>query len=384
MRHRKWIFYLCFIFAISATTKTSAKELIVPIKVNDPFFQQTVRSNEIRVMSYNVLNLFDTKHDPDFFDYTFLPKSHPDKQEECDSLKDGYYKNLCHNLDWTPSRLRKKLRQLRKVILGHGSMPDILALQEVENENVIQMLANFLGYEYYIVTEYQNRRGIDVAVLFNTRHIQYVNETTIPAPGRDPLRVEFKLTATGERLFLYVNHWQAQMAPTRKRVEAAKAIRADVDLLHEKFSGTINVLSLGDFNTTFREKRKVFDEVLHDENWSNKLYDIHDLAFTKYPHFKDSMPNGSYLFSRNKWERFDRFFVNKSLLQGRVRILRGSYRVIYSEFLTGEYIYSKDDDDPNEPNILIRYPLRYNFLENPDYPLGYSDHLPISVILKVK
>ena len=164
-------------FLVILTTASAFGGIKRPFKKDDTFFMQRTGSREIRLMSLNAHNLYDTKHDDGYFDYTYLPLSHPDKLEECATIKSDYYRNLCTHLDWTPKRLNKKLKQIQKILRQHGSVPDILALQEVENENVVKMLANRMGYSHYTVTDQKSKRGQDVALLWNERKLDFIDQS---------------------------------------------------------------------------------------------------------------------------------------------------------------------------------------------------------------
>jgi len=91
----------------------------------------------ITVASLNVLNLFDDKDDP------------------------------YHGDEKTATKLRKDLELLAQSI--HQIDADVLVLQEVENRGYLELfnrafLAD-LGYKHVVLTEGNDRRGIDVAIL---------------------------------------------------------------------------------------------------------------------------------------------------------------------------------------------------------------------------
>lgn len=353
------------------------------IPVNDAFFIQTTTKSQIRIMSYNVNNLFDAEHDDGAFDYAFLPKTHPDKLAQCQTIKQEYYKKQCEETDWTNAKLAQKIKQIVKVITAHGTKPDVLALQEIENENVIKMLAKAAGYSQYVVTDYGAHRGVDVAILFNTKKLTLLEEAYVKSPGRDPLRAQFRINNTQESFYVYVNHWLAQSAPEEYRKETAEALASDIEALN-KVQPNVKLIALGDFNVTDDEEADIFNSTFLNKNWKYQLKDVHSEARSQFPVLQQNFPNGSYYFSgKNIWRRFDRFFVSSSLLKGTMaKIELSSYRVIYSEFLTGLFAFKIDFKDPNSDEILVRYPLKYNFTDNPKYPLGFSDHLPISVIVQ--
>jgi predicted extracellular nuclease len=110
---------------------------------------KTIPANEvqrtIRVMSYNVENLFDTVHDQGKNDYEFLPKNHPEKIKYCKTEPD---QKRCLSEDWTNARLAIKLSQIRNVFAAiPGGFPQIMGLVEVENENAVKQLAAALRFQ---------------------------------------------------------------------------------------------------------------------------------------------------------------------------------------------------------------------------------------------
>lgn len=373
---------MIFTLLVSAVLFFSHAGSKIAIPVQDAFFVQHTQAHQVRIVSYNVNNLFDAVHDEESFDYTFLPKEYPGKAEQCETVKQSYYKQQCLDTDWTDAKLMRKIGQIVRVLSSHGSRPDILALQEIENENVIRLLAQAAGYSKYVVTDYASHRGIDVAILFNAKKVTVVGEEFVKTPGRDPYRVQFRHLDTQETFFVYVNHWLAQSAPEKYRKTTALALAKDYEELNKKLPG-VKVIALGDFNVTEEEEQDIFEATILDKSWEHRLVDVHTLARLKHPNLKKYFPDGTYYYSwRNKWRRFDRFFVSQSFVKGlKASVDLSSYRVLYSEFLTGQYLYKVNKDDPESEEILVRYPLKYNFLDNPKYPLGFSDHLPISVIV---
>lgn len=365
------------VFILSASAESTN---IIP--ANDAFFVQQTKNNQVRIMSYNVNNLFDTEHDEDSFDWAFLPKNYPGKMEQCKTVKQDYYEKQCAEIDWTPAKLKIKINQIKKVLTSHGTVPDILALQEIENEKVIAMLAKAVGYSKYVVTDYGAHRGVDVAVLYNDKKLTLISEDYVETPGRDPYRLKFEVKSTKETFFVYVNHWLAQSAPEEYRKETAQALADDVEdlMAHDP---NVKVVALGDFNVTDGEEEEIYFETFLNPKWKNRLVDVHAEARSQFPNLEKKFPNGSYYYpGKNLWRRFDRFFVTQGFLKGKTaKIDLSSYRVIYSKFLTGIYDYKVDYKDPNSEVIPVSYPLKYNFTDDPKYPQGYSDHLPISVIM---
>lgn len=358
--------------------------VIDPIPVDDGFFVQKTKSNEIKIMTYNAYNLFDTVHDDGAFDYTFLPIDFPGKAEKCSSMEDGVYKDQCEHIDWTPDKLQKKIGQIVHVLTAHGSKPDLIALEEVENANVVGMLAKAAGYSQFLVTDYGNHRGVDVAIMYNDKKLTLLEQSYVKTPGRDPYRLKFRNKSTKDDFYVYINHWFAQSAPVKYRIETAEQLRADIDELIKK-DPKARIIAMGDFNVVDKEEDIVMGDILFDDEWSNRLFDVHQLSRQQFPKYASKFPNGSYFFggkTEKIWRRFDRFLVSKNLLLNKKPAINvESFRVVYSSFLTTPYQYKVNEDDPNSDEIIVRYPIKYNFLDKPEWKLGYSDHLPLSMIV---
>lgn len=368
-----------------ALLNTGAHAAVAPaIPANDSFFVQTAKANELKIMSYNAFNLFDAVHDEGYFDYTFLPKGYPGKATECEAVKSEYYKKECLEIDWTPAKVPVKIKQIVKVLKSHGSKPDIVTLQEVENASVTAMLAKAAGYSHHLITEYKSNRGIDVAVLYDGKKLTMEEEFHVPTPGRDPYRLRFKFKPTGAIFFVYVNHWLAQSAPKEYRLETAKALRADIDAIHAAYKDA-RIIALGDFNVKPDEEEEVLNQILLTPSWGNQLVDVHTTVRAKYPDHAKKYPNGSYFYPTKKskdWRRFDRFMVSKAFMSAKAPSVKlDTYRVVYSSFLTGTGTFNIDEENHALGQLAVRYPLEYNFHDDPEMPLGFSDHLPISIIL---
>lgn len=150
-------------------------------------------SSEVSVMTFNVANLFDTKHDLGKADWTFLPKGDKDKtvRAECAKISVFPWRMECLNLDWNETALTTKLGNISDAILSvnAGRGPDILMLQEVENLGILNRLnKDFLaraGYKTVILIEGNDDRGIDQAILSRLPIIGTPVNTWIPL-GSDP------------------------------------------------------------------------------------------------------------------------------------------------------------------------------------------------------
>ena len=127
----------------------------------------------VRIVFYNVENLFDTIDNPYKKDDEFLPTG---------------------KKKWNTSRYYEKLDNIAKVILacGEGKAPDIVGLCEVENRRVLKDLVNrpALKTAGYKIAHFDSpdMRGIDVALLYrNTDNGFSTNDNGRPIKRRFPL-----------------------------------------------------------------------------------------------------------------------------------------------------------------------------------------------------
>jgi endonuclease/exonuclease/phosphatase family metal-dependent hydrolase len=157
-------------------------------------------------------------------------------------------------------------------------------------------------------------------------------------------------------------------------------VRDDVDSLANE-NPDAHIMLMGDFNVTASEEQEVFNDILLKEEWSHRLVEVHQMSRQWFPQYEDRFPDGTYYrgLNRNQWSRFDRIFVSQNMLSGSLQAMIKSYRIIYTQFITGKGTV-KNQESGDE--IEVRYPLSYNFLEDRQRPLGYSDHLPVSIKLR--
>jgi endonuclease/exonuclease/phosphatase family metal-dependent hydrolase len=335
-------------------------------------------ANAIELMSYNVENLYDTKHDDGTNDWEFTPKGIPGKAEGCEQSSPSY-RQACLDSDWTDPRLEVKLGQITYVMTNGRPLPDVMGLTEIENEAVLKLLGEPLGYTKILATNGKDKRGIDVGLIVReSDKLKYVSHLTHDAaqladappagisadelkifkrfPTRDVLEVELLAFGT-ERLIVFVNHWPNQEVPESNRVAIARLIRALIDQrLAAAATATPpqpvpHVLVLGDFNEVPTEdgEANAFDDVLQERTYckrraedttgqppgslgcaANPLIDVDvcyrgDLSWyppcrsTRVPfELKAKMPLGSYFLpSTLSWSKIDRFFVTQNLFDTR-------------------------------------------------------------------
>lgn len=356
---------------------------------------------KIKFVSYNVENMFDSAHDADATlpdgkeDWTFLPLNHPLK-EKCLEMQQGFYRQQCEENNWTSQKATWKVKNAAKV-LKLTSSPDIISLAEIENSNVVSALATELGYAgSYIVSNSPDHRGIDVAFIFNKKKLKKLSSAEIVLQGqglvkatRNILRAEFGiLNSVGvmipnTRLFVYANHWPSQAAPAAARVVAAKALKADIELMRSSLTGTLYFAALGDFNTVPSDNPHPFSTVITDkQNWPGALVDSEEWARSKVPALSNTLLPGSYWFSKdNNWSKLDHIFVSQNLVDAQgTDFAPETFSILKNNSVMQTMV------PPNGPfqgqNIFI--PQRFNHMATSQATMGYSDHLPVSVDLVVR
>ncbi|MFK7886889.1 MAG: endonuclease/exonuclease/phosphatase family protein [Gammaproteobacteria bacterium] len=222
----------------------------------------------ITVMTFNVENLFDTTHDADKDDYTYLPlttKQSDEHRARCADIRVDGWRAQCLNLDWSEFALKRKLGAIAASILANGADgrgPDIVVLQEVENVEVLERLrTEYLaaaGYGPAVLVEGTDLRGIDVAflsrlplvgapVLHPTRFTHIDDRARNDTRGI--LEATFELP-DGELLTGFAVHFPAPFHPTTLRVQSYQFLAT----LLAAVPADRLVFAAGDFNTIAAEK----------------------------------------------------------------------------------------------------------------------------------
>ncbi len=390
---------LCTTLIISSILVQAASPDI-PVGPDNVFVQGTA-PNELKIMSYNLLNLFDADKDMFSDDWLWLPKNSTGKQHYCSQLPSVREQNYCSQFDWTYEKVDWKLNQIKKVVDFQGSLPDVMAVVEVENDNAIRLLAAKLGYQYYLITNSADKRGIDVGLMFNPRvDFTYVGWEAVYVrfdsnrPGRDILRVDFNWR--GSPLSIYVNHWPSQRNPIDERISAAQSLAQNIDKMVRNLGPQWMAVAVGDFNTLEEETPNAFNDVLHNPSWVNHLYDAE--AYARQSKINPSLPYtppGSYYYIKdNTWNRLDRIVVTQNLIdQNDIEFAQESLRIPFPEFMSfNRRRYNSavnEDNTPSSPMGLgpafapssdyriIRVPNKYNFDTLDESKRGFSDHLPV-------
>ena len=314
---------------------------------------QVQESNKMLLVEYNVENLFDTKDDKGKVDEEFMPGS---------------------KKDWTQERYEKKLKDLAKVInsVADKKTPDLLALIEVENRNVLEDLIAQDGMNAYykiVHEESPDFRGIDVALIYNTDKFKELSHEAIKVTmpdnekfvTRDILYVKL-LVKKSDTLHVFVNHWSSRRGGEAKsepkRVRSASLLRVKVDSL-QKSNSEAKILITGDMNDE-PSNNSIFKTLNATGNKENVAEgELYNLMFDR-----DHKGEGTYFF-RDSWNMLDNIIVSQSML-GDVSGISCNYN--------SEGIYKEDWILFDNPKANTKVPSRT--YGGPNYYGGYSDHLP--------
>ena len=300
---------------------------------------------------------------------------------------------------WTKEILDKKINQLSKIIskMNNGNGPDILGICEVENKSVVGKLVNKLSnlqHTYQIVhADTKDERGIDVAFIYDSNKFEIEKDKKTGADlifshfivkreaTRDILQVNFKTKQLGNRLVLIGNHWpsrssgQYESEPYRivagetlsyfhKRILEENKAEEDDDKEEEQ---NTSILVVGDFNDE-PFNRSITDYALATA--SILKVKLSKEAPRLYNLMWPIMAKGVGTFYFNNFPNFlDQFMVSKGIVLGKkIRVKENSIEIIlFPEMVKGEY------------NVPIKFgrPSGNSLNE-----IGFSDHLPVSVMLE--
>lgn len=318
---------------------------------------------EIRIMSYNTENLFDTFDDPLTSDEDFTPTG---------------------RMHWTNEKYHHKLLNIYKVIAGVGGWqpPEIIGLVEIENRKVLNDLLTttpLSKYKYGIVHyESPDPRGIDVGLLYRSDKFKVIHEEPIyinfmDNPERKTRNILFVklLYNTSDTLCIFVNHWPSrrggELVTEELRSEVATVLRDKLNAVF-RTNPSAKVIIMGDFNdepadpsiTTYLNAQHFDNKAL-----SNQLYNLsYDLLKTANI--------GTHYF-QGHWAILDQIIVSGYLLKPKTGLYTS---VIDVHIFAADFVVQ-----PDTKNLGVKPFPTYT---GPKYKGGYSDHLPVYLDLFLK
>ncbi|GHV02629.1 endonuclease [Bacteroidia bacterium] len=281
---------------------------------------------------YNVENFYDTIPSLFYDDRDYTPKGRN---------------------HWNAERYARKLGNIVRV-LDHMSL-DLIALAEVENEAVVRDLVETLSTDYcYIHRTTSDRRGMDLAVLYKGDKFipERVRQVDLGA-SRQALHIRGRLV--GSMVDVVVCHLPSALNSNRYRTRALRSLADLVDSLRlaDPRSGLV---VMGDMNCTP-------DERIVRENFptGRGAHLIETLEAQR------RQGEGSYVY-RGDWQMVDNIFVTENMLYG------NGLRLKEAGVFIRDYLLSEGGAMPRG------WPLR-TFAGRLCLG-GYSDHLPVFIILE--
>lgn len=310
---------------------------------------------------YNFENLFDTKDHPEKLDEEFTPTG----------------KRL-----WKEDIYWEKQQNLARVVaeLGTELSPDglaILGVAEVENRKVLEdfVKQDQVKDRNYQIIHYESpdRRGIDVALLYQSKYYQVTESKAIPLMiyrdsgervyTRDILLVGGSFD--GDLLYVLVNHWPSrsggESATRAFRNAGALRCKAISDSLSTLYP-TAKVIIMGDLNDD-----PVSPSVKKILRAQPKAGKVRPKGFYNPMHefYKKGFGTLAY---RDAWSLFDQILINYPLVNPKAE----GYQYYRAYIHNPSYLIQKK-------GRYKGYPFRTFDFDN--YMGGFSDHYPVYVYL---
>ncbi len=304
--------------------------------VNPP----AARTHTLTLMSYNAQTFFDTVEDgTEFSDFKGS------------------------NSRWSAQKYRKRLKRLEETLYAMGGklsetriMPDIVVLQEIENERVLEDFCKQLpqkdSYPYVLCSPAHENAAFTTAVLSKYPIEDYRIHTlqTVSSVYASVLRplTEVVINTGGNNgknlIKIFSVHWKSK----RGTANGQRIRTLQEEQLVQKISSSIKhssvpVIACGDFNQEYDAFNNMRQFSVCWDNYRNQqLSGVQD--------------SGTYYF-RGKWLKIDHiFYINAASFANGIAVEK--------------FVLHHD-----EPLIHKGIPHRYNVRTGQ----GYSDHLPIGI-----
>lgn len=314
----------------------------------------------VSVGFYNFENLFDTINDPAIRDDEFTPEG---------------------SNRYNSEKYQTKLDHLSKVVseLGSEHCVDgvaLLGISEIENRSVLEdfVKQKAIRKRNYQIVHYDSpdRRGIDVALLYNPKYFVYESSKTYPIHfieeqdtsfTRDILHVYGQLN--GEPTHILVNHWPSRSGGEKRslprRIKAARQCKMVYDSLRA-VDPLVKVLVMGDLNDD-----PVSPSIKDHLRATGKLKSVqeYEMYNPMWQPFRKGLGSNAW---RDSWSLFDQIILSYGYTQcdepGHCFYKSKIYNPRYLRQAGGQY---------------AGYPFRT--YAGGQFMGGYSDHFPVFVYL---
>lgn len=314
-------------------------------------FSITIYAKEFTISSYNVENLFD------------LIKQNTEYKE--------YIPNT--NSKWNRKNFDIKLSNIIKTIKDIDS--DIIALQEIENKQLIQLLQKKLpSYKYSSFIKYKNSSvGIgflskikiidnnQIDVVFRNKTFRPILETTFEFEN-----IEFKI---------FNNHWPSKRVKESYRIKYAKRLFDRIKKLPRDY----DYILIGDFNSNYNESQSLkYDKKLNNTDGLTGINHVLNTTLNNEFNIYEDITEKEKVAHYNLWldlkekDRFsnkfrkqnqtpDNIIIPKALFDNKkISYIKNSFTVVKPS-----YLYTN--------NQIKRWQIKNSIHQGK----GYSDHLPI-------
>lgn len=296
-----------------------------------------IAAQPLRIVSYNVENLFHPEHDSLKNDQEWTPKG---------------------ERRWSYTRYYRKEENIARVLtsMGEWSGVDIVGLQEIENAAVVKRLCYTMRRNEYDFVHYESPdpRGIDVALIYKKSRVDTIRTRKLSCEERE-LKTRDILYVCAQvdkqdTLHLFVCHLPSQRGGKAesewKRKAAKEVLQTAIDSVFALHSDA-KIIVMGDMNSEPKNDLKglVNRMVLESKKSKVKNYGTH-----KY---------------QGRWTCLDQFYTSTN-------VQKISAVTIYD----AEWI-----QEPDEKYLGLKPKRTYNGFH---YQNGYSDHLPIQLILNIR
>jgi len=313
-----------------------------------------------KVATYNVQNLFDNKNQgTEYKDYI------PNKS------------------NWTKKISKIKLLNTAETICEINA--DILALQEIENQNVLKQLLKLLkrvGCPYkYSAISHKKGSAIQVALISK---FPIINSKDIQVSYSPRVRniLEVKVNIEDKQLTLFINHWKAKSRNgfESKRIEYAEALKQRLLTL----TPNSEYIILGDLNSNYDEHLTTTKKLNNTDGKTaigdtlktvkeHKLIDKDQIVNLKNYHYNTWQELEYHLRWNHKFyshkSTLDHILLPSTLFNGKgIDYVNNSFSVFKSPNLFTKKGYINSWQIKNKKHIGI----------------GYSDHLPIFAYFDTK
>ncbi|NVJ53750.1 MAG: endonuclease/exonuclease/phosphatase family protein [Campylobacteraceae bacterium] len=315
------------------------------------FLPLLLLSKEFSVASYNVENFFDLNYNK-----TEYKEYHPNTKSK-----------------WNKKTFQIKLNNIIKVLKDLDA--DIVALQEIENKELLKLLQKKLpDYKYISFSKYSNA---SIGLGFLSK-IEIINEKSINIKFsnktyRPILETTFKLNNTEFKIFN--NHWPSKRVAESYRIKFAKKLFDRLETLPRDY----DYILLGDFNSNYNEYETIYSEKrLNNTNGIIGINHVLNSFVNNHLLTLNDMQNSSKVLHYNPWLELNVKERFSSKFRGR-NITADNFLLPFSMFDKKGFAYKYDSFKVFKPKYLYKNKKinRWQMKNKIHIGVGYSDHLPI-------